>query len=97
MINPSGNVTGSHILVELIDLGNSVISNGLYWMVNFPTPIPDSDFQSPADASSICFTMPFPSLGNSDHVVVSVSIGFLLNSKRDALFHCIAYDYCRPD
>ena len=39
--------------------------------------------------------MAFPPLENSDHVVVSVSIDFLSNSKRDALFHCIAYDYSR--
>ena len=32
-------------------------------------------------------------LGNSDHVVVLVPIGFLSNSLRDALFHCITYDY----
>ena len=41
--------------------------------------------------ASICFTMASPSLGNSDHVVVSVSINFLLNSKWDAPFHCVAY------
>ena len=35
--------------------------------------------------------MPFPPLGNSDHVV-SVSIDFPTNSKRDVLSHCIAYD-----
>ena len=39
--------------------------------------------------------MAFPSLGNSDHVVISVSIDFPINSKWDALFHCIAYDYSR--
>ena len=39
--------------------------------------------------------MAFPPLENSDHVVVSVSIDFPSNSKRDALFHCIAYDYSR--
>ena len=39
----------------------------------------------------------FPPLGNSDHVVVSVSIDFPLNSKRDAPFHHIAYDYSRAD
>ena len=47
--------------------------------------------------ASICFTMASPSLGNSDHVVVSVSINFLLNSKRDAPFHCVAYDYSHVD
>ena len=37
--------------------------------------------------------MAFPILGNSDHVVVSVSIDFISNSKPDALSHRIAYDY----
>ena len=37
--------------------------------------------------------MALRTLENSDHVVVSVSIDFPTNSKRDALFHCIAYDY----
>ena len=41
--------------------------------------------------------MAFPPLGNSDHVVVSVSIDFPSNSQQDALFHCIAYDYSRTD
>ena len=31
--------------------------------------------------------MAFPPLGNSDHVVVSVSIDFPITSKRDAPFH----------
>ena len=38
-----------------------------------------------------------PPLENSDHVVVSVSIDFPINSKRDAPFHRIAYDYSRAD
>ena len=37
--------------------------------------------------------MDFPQLGNSDHVVISVSIEFPLNSKRDVPFHLIVYDY----
>ena len=41
--------------------------------------------------------MAFPPLGNSDHVVVSVSIDFPINSKQDTLFHCVAYDYSRAD
>ena len=41
--------------------------------------------------------MAFPPLGNSDYVVVSVSIDFPINSKQDALFHCIAYDYFGAD
>ena len=38
----------------------------------------------------------FPLLGNSDHVV-SVSTDFLPKSKRDATFHCVAYDYSCAD
>ena len=41
--------------------------------------------------------MAFPSLGNSDLVVVSVSSDFPSNLQRDALFHRIAYDYSRAD
>ena len=77
--------TGLPILVELIDLVNPCcnfsVSNNLTQMVNFPTRIPDSDSHGPAfldlfltsDAIS-CSTMAFAPLGNSDHIVVSVSI-----------------------
>ena len=41
--------------------------------------------------------MAFPPLGNSDHIVVSVSIDFPSNSQRDALFHRIADDYSCAD
>ena len=41
---------------------------------------------------SLGSTMAFR-MGNSDHVVVSVSIDFPSNSKRDALFQRIVYDY----
>ena len=43
--------------------------------------------------------MAFPSLENSDHVVVSVSIHFPSNSKRDAPIYFIvyAYDYSCAD
>ena len=70
-------------------------------MVNFPARIPDS--HSPAlldlflSSVSICSTMTFPPLGNSDHVVVSVSIDFPTNSQQDAPFHRIAYDYSHAD
>ena len=73
-------------------------------MVNFPTRIPGCDFHSPAlldlfisSDASICFTMAFPPLGNSDHVIVSVSIDFPANSQWDAPFHRIAYDYSGAD
>ena len=92
---------GQPILVELIDLVNSVIfSNGLSQMVNFPTRIPDLDSHSPtlqyfflsSDAS-----MAFLPLGKFDHVVVSVSIDFPTNSKQDALCHLIPYEYSCAD
>ena len=41
--------------------------------------------------------MALPTVGNSNHVVVSVFIDFLLNSKQDALFRCITYDYSCAD
>ena len=73
-------------------------------MVNFPTHIPVHDPLSPAllevilsfDAS-ISSTVAFPPLGNSDLVVVLVSINFLSNTNHDALFHHIAYDYSHAD
>ena len=98
--------TGLPILVELIYLVNSVInliSNELTQMFNFPTQIPDCDSHSPAlldlflsSDASICSTMAFPPLGNSDHVV-SVSVDFPSNSEWDAPFHCIAYGYSCAD
>ena len=73
-------------------------------MVNFPTLIPDCDSHSPArldlflsSDASICSTMAFPPLGNSDHVVFSASIEFPSNSQRDAPFHRIGYDYFCAD
>ena len=41
--------------------------------------------------------MAFPPLGNSDHVFISVSIEVAINSKQDALFHGIPYDYSCAD
>ena len=69
-------------------------------MVNFPTRIPGCDSHSSAlldllissDASNSS-TVAFPPFGNSDHVVVSVSIDFPSNSQWDAPFHRVAYDY----
>ena len=74
------------------------MTNNLTQMDNFPTRIPDCESQSPAlldlflsSDASVCS---FPHQGNSD-VVVSVSIDFPSNSKRDAPFNRIAYDYSR--
>ena len=52
-------------------------------MVNFPTGISDCDSHSPAlldlfisSEANICSIVAFPPLGNSDHVVASVSFDF---------------------
>ena len=83
---------------------NFSISNEITQMVNFPTKILDCDSHSPAlldlfigSDVSIYSTMAFCPLGNSDYVVVSVSIDYPSNSQRDALFHHIAYNYSRTD
>ena len=67
---------------------NFSISNNLTQMVNVPTQIPDCDSHSRtlldlfiSSDASICSTMAFPPMENSDHVVVSVSIDFPSNSQ----------------
>ena len=104
-INPSANVfVFGDFTVHRKDWLTYSGANDLTQMVNFPTRIPDCDSHNPAlldlfltfDAS-ICSTMAFLTLGNSDHVVVSVSIDFPTNSRHDAPFHNIAYDYSRAD
>ena len=93
--------TGLPTLQELIDLVNSAIifpsQMAITQMVNFPTRIPDRDSHSPAlldlfisSDASICSAMAFPPLGNSDHIVVSVSIDFPSNLQQDTPFHRIA-------
>ena len=81
-----------------------LISNDLTEMVNFPTQIPDCDSYNPAilyfflsSDPSICSTIAFPLLRDSDYVVVLVSIDFQSNSKRDAQFHRISYEYSHAD
>ena len=73
---------------------NISISNYLTLIVNFPTQMPDFDFHSPAlldlllsSDTITCSTLAFPPLGNSDHLVVSVSTDFPSYSNRDAPFH----------
>ena len=82
---------------------NFSISSDLTQMVNFPTRIPDCDCHSPAlldlfisSDASICSTMAFPPMGNSDDVV-SVFIDFPSYSQRDTSFQCIVYDYSSAD
>ena len=61
---------------------NFSISNEITEMVDSHSPALLDLFLS-SDAS-ICSTMAFPPLGNSDHVVVSVSIDFPSNLQQDA-------------
>ena len=79
---------------------NFSISKDLTQIVNFRTRIPDCDFNSPAlldlfisSDASICSTMAFPPLGNSDHVVVLISNDCTINSKQDTPFHRVTYDF----
>ena len=72
-------------------------SYDLTWWINVTTHIPDCGSHSPAlfdlflsSNASICSTMAFPPLRNSDHVVVLVSIHFPSYSQWDASFHRIA-------
>ena len=65
-----------------------LISNDLTQMVNFLTRIPHCDSYSPAlldlfifSDASICSTVAFPPLRNSDHIVVSLSFDFPSNSQ----------------
>ena len=72
-------------------------------MVNFRTWIPDCDSQSPAlldlfisSNTSICSTVVFPPLGNSDHVVVSVFIDVPSYSQWMPIsLHCLLLFSCR--
>ena len=66
-------------------------------MVNFPTHVPDCDSHNSAlltffisDDAIICSAMAYAPPRNSNHVIVSVSIDFRSNSRRDPLFHRIA-------
>ena len=76
--------TGLPILVQLIDLVNSAIiflsqMTLLRWLTFLLGSQPDSHSPALLDLfissdASICSTMAFPLLGNSDHVVLSVPI-----------------------
>ena len=92
--------TGLPILVELIDLVNSVIiflsqMTLLRWLTLLLGCQADSHNPALLDLflsfdASTCSPMAFPPLENSDHVVVSVSSDFPSNSQRDVPFCCRA-------
>ena len=82
-------------IIDLVSCFNSSSSNNLIHMVNFPTWIPNCDCHSPppldlfiSTDASICSTVVFLPLGNSDHVVASDSINFLSNLKGNKWFLC---------
>ena len=99
--------TDSLILEELIELVNSVAiflsqTTLLRWLTFLLGSL--TVIHSPAlldlfisSDASICPTMAFRTLGNFDHVAVSVSIDFPINSKRDAPLLNIAYDHSHAD
>ena len=100
--------TGTPILVELIDLMNSVIIflsqmtllRWLTFLLGSQTVILIVLlFWIYFFFLMLVFVLQWLSLhwGNSDHAVVTVSIDFQSNSQWDALFHHIAYDYSRAD
>ena len=73
-------------------------------MVYFPTQIPKSDSHSPAlldlfisSDTSICCTVAFRPLRTFYHVIITYSTDFPTNSKWDALFYHLAYDYFCAD
>ena len=73
-------------------------------MVNFPIWLLDRGSHSPAlldlflsSETCIWSTMPFPLLGYSDHVAISVSINFPSNLKWDDPFHYEMYNYSCAD
>ena len=71
---------------------NFPISNALTQVVNFPTWIPDcdsNDFGFVSSDASICSTIAFPPLGNSDHDVVSVSISNTLKMECPVSLHSL--------
>ena len=83
---------------------NFSISKDLTQMVNFLTWILGCDSHSAAlldlfisSDISICSTMTLLPLGNSDHIVVSVSIDFPQISQQDVLSHLIAFEYSHAD
>ena len=99
--------TALSILVELIDLVNSVtIFHSQLILLRWLTFLlaSQTDSHSPAlldlilsPDASICFTMAFPPFTNFDHNVVSISIDFPTNSQQDVQFHHTAYDYSCAD
>ena len=73
------------------------------WFINSQfNPCCDSDSLALLDLfissdSNICSAIAFPSFWNFDHAAISVSVDIAGDSKQDALFQRIAYDYSGLD
>ena len=101
--------TGLPILVELINLVNSgiiflsqmTLLTWLTFLLQSQTVIlivlPFWIYLFLLTPVYICSTVDFPPLGNSDHVVISVSIEFPSNSQLDTPFHLRASEYSWAD
>ena len=83
---------------------NFSITHDITQIVDFPTCIPDSDTHRPAlldlfltSRSWAMLCGAFAPLGNSDHVVVSVSVDFVAVSEKDVPYYHKAFDYGRAD
>ena len=73
-------------------------------MVNLPTQIPDCKSHNHilldlfvSFEASVCSTIVFLQLRNSDHDVVWVPINIPSNPKQNASFHHVVYDYSHAD
>ena len=66
----------------------------LWWKGNLLKHLKVPKYES---GCNICATMAFPPFRRCDHVVPCWSNDFPINSKQDAPFHCIAYDYSHAD
>ena len=77
-----------------------IISNDLTQMVDFPTRIPDCDSRSSAlldDFFLLTLVFVLQWLCLRREIQIMLFTDFPSDSKRDAPFHRIAYDYSRSD
>ena len=81
-----------------------VNSNNLSQIFNFSSWIPGCHSRSRplldlflSSDASISSARAFAQFENSDHVVLLVSIDFAINSKQDAPFHRVGYDFSHAD
>jgi len=83
---------------------NFSVSHNLTQIVDFPTRFPENDAHSPSlldlcllSDPTECHATCFPPLGNSDHVVVSISLQLKAGQPTDHPSHRTSYNYQRAD